>query len=150
MPSRDNKVPVEEIPMPPIEEDDDFADVQPRTASDKKQESMAAEPTPKVLPTAALTFHTDEAEELPLRHSFDWDGKSYKSLTLRRLTLGQVQDFSAKARAEDGIEMVELYAAIANIDVAVARGLKDEDGEALADRCQDFLPRAFRGETESA
>lgn len=136
-PSKD--VDIDEIPMP--------------EGFDTPDESLVVTKPPvaatKVPEIATLDFIDEGVETLPIKHAFRLNGVVVKSLSLRRLTIGQVQKLTEKSRQEDGLDYISIYAEIAGIDEAVARGLKDEDGDALADRCQDFLPRAFRGETQS-
>jgi len=106
--------------------------------------------TPAMPEIAALDFVGDGPDaKVTLSYPFKLDGALIGELEIRRLTLGQVRHLTERARSEDGIDMVDLWAELTGLPAPVIRGLKDEDGEELADAAADFLPRVFRGDQPS-
>jgi len=144
MPKPTKKLEITDIPLPADMEPDETAPVVEPSEEDFEQPKTTA------LPIASLNFLDDEGVLITLKHPFkDGFGNICKEIRCRPLSFGQVQDFTRRAVDEDGIELAELYAAIAGIDLPTLRGLKAEDGEAITDAAQDFLPRAFRGDQKS-
>ncbi|KZM49444.1 phage tail assembly protein [Labrenzia sp. OB1] len=133
-------VPLEEIQMPP---EDLTADL------DNTAAPSALEPAPEVpVDIADLDFQSDPATrlaEVPLSHPFKWSGRTVKSITVRRLTVAKVGQIASKMR--DGkLDLYEIYAAQTGLPAAVLRGLMDDDGDAVSERCLDFFPRVFRAD----
>ena len=150
MPKQTEPLAIEDIPLPP--EDTDFED--PKAGQGARQpapeETEPPRPSSKALPIAELEFLDDEGVVVSLKHPFKFGGRIVKDITCRPLTLGVAQDLTRRSVREDGIELVEIYAVIAGLDVAVLRGIKEDDGRAIVETARDFLPRAFRGDQESA
>lgn len=157
MPPKTKQLPIEDIPLPP--EDPDFGDDDDQTntsqgkiegemggdAADKPLEAAPPPDEPKTLPIKELDFVDDEGEPVLFKHPFRLDGELVKGVFCRPLTLGQVQALSRQANTEEGLEVIEIYALIAGIDVSVLLGLKEVDGDAVVEVARDFLPLAFRG-----
>lgn len=140
-------LPIEDIPLPPDDPDfDEDAKAKSEPAS-QASTSAAAAPTgsPAAFPAAALDFVDDVSVLVPIDGKFRQGGMVVSSFTCRPLTLGKVQELSRRAARDDGIELMEIYAAIAGTDAATLRGLREPDGDKVVEAARDFLPRAFRG-----
>jgi hypothetical protein len=141
---------IEDIPLPPEDPDFEAPETDQGSRKPEPEETEPPQPSAKALPIAELEFLDDDGVVVPLKHPFKLAGRIVNDITCRPLTLGVAQDLTRRSVREDGIELVEIYAVIAGLDVAVLRGMKEDDGRAIVEAARDFLPRAFRGDQESA
>ncbi|PVB59727.1 phage tail assembly protein [Labrenzia sp. 011] len=138
------EVPLEEIPMPP----EALTSELDNAAAAAAPETKPAPPPEAPVDIADLDFLSDPATrlaEIPLSHPFKWCGRTVKSITVRRLTVAKVGQIASRMR--DGkLDLYEIYAAQTGLPAAVLRGLMDDDGDAVSERCLDFFPRVFRAD----
>ncbi len=143
--SRDDpsQVKIEEIPLPPQEMwlELENREAVPAASSELKLEAAEAQ---KPEPELQLEFIGEgHFRVVPLKYGFRLDGAAVSSVTVRRLTIGQV-DILLKRLATTTISTFEIYSEMTSLPVAVLRGLIDEDGDAVTDAAYDFLPRALK------
>lgn len=142
----------EEIPLPPRELWDEFAisggnEVKsPEVPADEVDTVSEVEEAPTV---ATLEFvNSTHQQQVPLKHPFRWKGEVVDVVTVKRLTLGQVDAFVRRA-AKTSFSTFDIYAEMTGLPADVLRGLVDEDGDAVVDVAYDFLPRQLKAESAS-
>ncbi len=135
-------VPLEKIQLPPEELTDELDNAPRGSTAEASQE--------KEVEIAELDFLSDpetRVHRVPIDHAFNWDGKKIDAIYVRRLTVAQVGQLASKLQA--GVsDRYDIYAAQTGLPAAVLRGLMDDDGDAVTEKCQDFFPRAFRADSE--
>lgn len=133
-------VDISEIPLPPEE----LTDALDNTAATDADPAKAQPARPEV---AALDFLSLErlVAVVPLEHPFRLDGQKVREVKVRKLTVAQVAELTARAGAT-GFDLYDVYAVMTGLPAPVLRGLMDDDGEAVIGKAYDFLPRAFRTE----
>ncbi len=109
------------------------------------EEIAAAEPAAKAQPAHATLDFVDPpiAATVDLQYPFRLDGKVIETITIRRLTLGEVGAvIDARGAAAN---RYDCYAVMTGLPAEVLRGLVDVDGEAVVEAAYGFLPRLFLG-----
>ncbi|QFT70681.1 hypothetical protein FIU93_28110 [Labrenzia sp. THAF35] len=135
-------VPLDKIQLPPAELTDEL-DNAPRSSTDETSQEKEVE-------IAELDFLSEpdtRVSRVPLEHAFTWEGKKVDAIYVRRLTVAQVGQLASKLQS-GAFDRYDIYAAQTGFPAAVLRGLMDDDGDAVTERCQDFFPRAFRADSE--
>lgn len=136
-------VKVEEIPLPPPElwnELDNSGDGMAPAPEPEPAKSEAPAPAP----VAVLEFEGDSHKRVvPLKHPFRHNGQRIAEVTVRRMTIGEVDHFIRQSR-DQSFTTFDVYAFQTGLPAEVLRGLIDEDGDAVTDAAFDFLPRAIR------
>jgi hypothetical protein len=137
-------VKIESIPLPPPEMWGQL---------DNSTTDIAAE-TGAETPVAPLTpvgyFGNIGRKDVPLKGSYvNPDGTRLVAVTIRRLTLGEVQDLLAKTSGKP-LLIMDIYAEMTGLTVEALRGLDDDDGVAVTDEAYDFLPRRFKTDDGSS
>lgn len=142
----------EEIPLPPREMWDDLMNQKteqpeaPDLIASKADASPAAD---EVATVATLEFvNSTHQQQVLLKHPFRWKGEVVNVVTVKRLTLGQVDAFVRRA-AKTSFSTFDIYAEMTGLPADVLRGLVDEDGDAVVDVAYDFLPRQLKAESVS-
>lgn len=131
-----SRVAFEEIPLPP-------RDMWGDATAPESAPTPASDPAP-VLPAQAevLAFiGGSHMRTVPLKHAFCWGDRLVDAVTVRRLTLGELEALLGR---NANVSLIEVYALMAGLPVGVLRGLIDEDGDAVTDAAYDFLPRSLR------
>jgi hypothetical protein len=133
-------VDISEIPLPPEE----LTDALDNTPATEAAEGKAQPAPPQV---AELDFLSLEklVAIVPLDHPFRLDGRKVCEIRVRKLTVAQVAELTARA-GSTGFDLYDVYAVMTGLPAPVLRGLVDDDGEAVIGKAYDFLPRAFRTE----
>ncbi len=135
----------EEIPLPPR---DMWGDSAPATV--EADAGLPARPPEEIQDVAELEFvDGSHQKSVPLKYPFRLNGREVKVVTVRRLTLGQVDAFIRRAAAAS-FSTFDIYAEMTGLPAPVLRGLIDEDGNAVVDAAYDFLPRALKAESASS
>lgn len=135
----------EEIPLPPRDMWGDSA-----TAAVEADADLPAKPPEEIQDVAELEFvDASHQKSVPLKYPFRLNGREVKVVTVRRLTLGQVDAFIRRAAASS-FSTFDIYAEMTGLPAPVLRGLIDEDGNAVVDAAYDFLPRALKAESASS
>lgn len=135
-------VPLDKIQLPPAELTDEL-DNAPRGSTDETAQEKEVE-------IAELDFLSDpktRVHRVPIDHAFNWDGKKIDAIYVRRLTVAQVGQLASKLQGR-AFDRYDIYAAQTGLPAAVLRGLLDDDGDAVTEKCQDFFPRVFRADSE--
>lgn len=141
----------EEIPLPPREMWDEVTNLEPQQREAGLVISKAdTPPEAEELPAVArLEFvNSTHQQEVPLKYPFKWKGQVVAVVTVKRLTLGQVDIFVRRA-AKTSFSTFDIYAEMTGLPAEVLRGLVDEDGDAVVDVAYDFLPRQLKAESAS-
>ena len=90
---------------------------------------------------------------MPLEWPVEWNGRTYESVTLRRLTVAEVAAFveSLKDLPEGAKIRWPIFCDEngAPMPPEVMDALDADDSDALDKAALDFLPRRFRGEPEA-
>ena len=128
---------VEEIPLPP---EALWAEL-----DNSDQAKVADTPSPKPAAPAddriVLEFLAgDISKVVPLSYPFRFEGKEVREITVRRLSLGDVQALLRKHTGQSWT-LVDIYAEMTGFPAPVLRGMMDEDGTAVTDAAYDFLPQ---------
>lgn len=140
---------LEEIELPP---QDKWAELMAGTAAEKvaNVNAVTVPAVPVVEPdkpeVAVLEFVANK-KVIPLAWPFLWEGKEVSEITIRRLTLGEVQEIVSKPAGQK-LLMYDLYAIMSGLPAKVLRGLDDDDGRTVTDAAYDFLPRSLRMEDD--
>lgn len=154
MPKKTEKMPVEEIPLPPDDPDfDEAVEDGEAVGATGQEDAPAASPEPDPEPDLDyhdLDFEDDGRVRVPLKRSFRRDGEPVKEVYCDHLPLGAVINLTRRSRRPNGIERADIYAAIAGMEVEEFLGLKDVDGYAVMEAAEPFMPRAFRGDPKAA
>ncbi|EFO31688.1 conserved hypothetical protein [Roseibium sp. TrichSKD4] len=98
--------------------------------------------------TEQLEFLSDETsrfQNVPLDHPFKRGGETVKSIPVRKLTGGEVEDLVRKAGGD--LSFYKVYEAQTGYPEAVLRGLQEEDWHLVKEACTDFFPRSLRAES---
>lgn len=90
-----------------------------------------------------LEENSDVLRNIPLKFPFNWQGNPVRTISVRRLTTGEVGNIIDK-RPADVPDNFDIYGAMTGLPASVLRGLISDDGELVAEACYDFLPRYFR------
>lgn len=142
----------EEIPLPPRELWEELTNDDPALPEAKDLTASEATSSPEAdeMPAVAtLEFvNSTHQQKVPLKHPFRWKGQVVDFITVKRLTLGQVDIFVRRA-AKTSFSTFDIYAEMTGLPADVLRGLVDEDGDAVVDVAYDFLPRPLKAETAS-
>lgn len=142
----------EEIPLPPRELWEELSNGEPAQLEANELTASKAVTLPEaddLPPVATLEFvNSAHQQEVPLKHPFKWKGRVVDVVTVKRLTLGQVDIFVRRA-AKTSFSTFDIYAEMTGLPADVLRGLVDEDGDAVVDVAYDFLPRQLKAESAS-
>ncbi|MDM9647763.1 hypothetical protein [Rhizobium sp. S163] len=135
----------ESIPLPPREM---WADLDNTGGS--KDEAPAAETGVVAVPSVPVRYFGNISRtEVPLEHSYVMpDGSLLTSVTVRRLTLGEVQDLLHRTAGQT-LPLIEIYAEMTGLPADAIRGLDDDDGITVTGAAYDFLPRRFKDDASS-
>lgn len=140
--SKDNPsdVKLEDIPLPPealwkeLDNSDQVAPKQP----------TAAPPVETTDDRIVLQFLAgDTSKTVPLAYPFLFEGSEVREITVRRLSLGDVQTLLRKY-AGKSYTLIDIYAEMSGLPAPVLRALIDEDGTAVTEAAYDFLPLRLR------
>ena len=137
--SRDDPtdVTVEEIPLPPPEM---WAELE------NSGKPAAAEPVPPAPRVSRLieqlAFVAAPAVTVPLQYPFVREGRAVDSITVRRLTVGEVGDVLDSLPPD--FDNHDIYAVMTGLPAPALRGLVDVDGDKVMAVAYDFLPLVFR------
>lgn len=137
--SRDDPtdIKVEEIPLPPPEMWGELEN------SGKPAPTEAAAPVPRVSrPIERLAFVAAPTVTVPLQYPFVREGGTVDSITVRRLTVGEVGDVLDSLPPD--FDNHDIYAVMTGLPAPVLRGLVDVDGDKVMAVAYDFLPLVFR------
>lgn len=135
-------VPLEKIQLPPAELTDELDNTPLDATAETSQE--------KEVEIAELDFLSEpetRVSRVPIDHAFNWEGKKIDAIYVRRLTVAQVGQLASKLQGR-AFDRYDIYAAQTGLPAAVLRGLLDDDGDAVTEKCQDFFPRVFRADSE--
>lgn len=143
--SKDNPkdVKVESIPLPPQSMWSELDNSVPTEPAESQVEIEASAPVVSV----ALTGEREI--DVPLSFPFPYGDRQVTKITVRRLTLGEVQDL-LRERTGKTLTTIDIYAKMTGYPVDVLRSLDDDDGHELFEKAYDFLPRRFREEVASS
>lgn len=141
---------ISEIPMPETELTEDLVESldnapdagQGTTGKSGRTEEKAEAPAPDVATLDFLSPAESREGLVKLNHPFKLDGEPVTEMPVRRLTVAEVGQIVTNA-GSGSLDYYDIYAAQTGFPAAVLRGLMDDDGKAVADRCRDFFPRAF-------
>lgn len=132
-------VPVSDITLPPENLVDEL-----------DNQSGTEDVAPRQVEVATLDFCGDALpwQAFPLTYPFRWQGERVDTVTVRQLTTAQmgqiVGRFSATGRGPD---LMDIYAEMCGLPVAVLRALPATDGDPILDKAWDFLPPSLRPAT---
>lgn len=98
---------------------------------------------PLTFAAAASRFETKMLE-----HPFTFDGKTYESVTIRRMNAGEVETL-VKSVAENP-EISWFDYPMFDVPASVLREIDGDDGLQIKGAVNRFLPRLFRGAEETA
>jgi len=147
------EVKVEEIPLPPSELWGDLDNGNADVTSASQTTTVGINAAPMDIEEeaiVALDFVANSHRRIiSLKYPFRLNGKVVEAITVRRLLIGEVDNFLRKT-AREKLSTFDVYAYMAGLPASVLRGLIDEDGDAVTDAAYDFLPRALKGETVSS
>jgi hypothetical protein len=132
---------VEVIPLPPPEM---WAELNNAPATPAVASAAAPErPEPPHREEEQLDFVEDPSVVIPLKFPFRRQGIVVSSITVRRLTIGQVSGLVT--RIGDGeISTFDIYSEMTRQPAAVLRGLVSEDGTEVSNVAYGFLPPSLR------
>lgn len=131
-----------DIPLPPAHLVDEL---------DNQGAAGDVEPSERAAEVATLDFFGDELPEWthPLRFKFRWEGRPVTEITVRQLNVAQMGAIFQRARAAGRApDLYEVYAEMTGLPAKVLRALKAVDGDAVTEKCWDFLPPSLRPATE--
>lgn len=132
---------IEELELPPEEM---WAALNNTAAANVNvDKAQAPAPAPEPRPEVAKLQFIGNTKVVPLAFPFIWNGETVSEITIRRLTLGQVQEVLSSPAGEKFL-MLELYAIMIGLPAAVLRGLDDDDAREVTGAAYDFLPRSLR------
>ncbi len=104
-----------------------------------------AEPAAVSEPAAPVHVRAaDRAEAVPLEWPLHYDGKTVDSVTVKRLTTGEIADFIEQNGATTNWRDFPMF----DQPPAVLRALDDDDAENVLTVFNRFLPRRFRAGPE--
>lgn len=132
------KIGFEEIPLPPKE--------MWTQAAMETDAVIAAEPAHVAPAVESLRLDfvgAAHSKSVPLKYPFRLEGAVIDQITVRRLTIGELEVLVSGA---NGLSYMAVYAVMTGLPVEVLRGLIDEDGDAVTEAAYDFLPRRLRME----
>lgn len=133
------EVPVEAIPLPPEALTDELDNAAP-VPSEQTNE-------PEVAHLDFVSPEGDRICDVPLQHAFRLDGKTISSVRVRRLTVAEVGRI-VRNMSKPGWDRYEIYSAQTGLPAPVLRGLLDDDGDKVTEKCADFFPHFFRTDSE--
>lgn len=134
----------EEIPLPPR---DMWGDSVTAASGASTEATSAVVTTGPDREIEKLDFLLEESSDvlrnIPLKFPFNWQGNPVRTISVRRLTTGEVGNIidNRPANVPDNFD---IYGAMTGLPASVLRGLISDDGELVAEACYDFLPRYFR------
>jgi len=138
-----NHVKVEEISLPPPEM---WAELNNASAKAPAPEaSVSVEQKPR--DEEVLEFVSDPFVVVPLKFPFRFRGAVVDSVTVRRLTIGQVSSLVGRVGGGE-VSTFDIYAQMTALPAPVLRGMISDDGTAVTNVAYGFLPRSLRGEDE--
>ncbi|WP_336801726.1 phage tail assembly protein [Kaistia sp. MMO-174] len=92
----------------------------------------------------AFDREAERFETVPLDWPVTIDGVRYESVTVRRMTVGEIGDFLLAMAKSDGERLrFPMY----DVSDAVLERLDADDGDKIEEAVQRFLPRRFRTAT---
>ncbi|APO76119.1 Mu-like prophage FluMu protein [Rhizobium etli 8C-3] len=124
-------------------------------ALDNRSAPMQPEPKPADAgPDKAQIIHafinpSARSRTIPLVYPFTLNGEDVREVTVRRLTLGEVQDLLARTSGA-ALTAMDIYAEMTGLTAEILRGLDDEDGTAVTDAAYDFFPPRLRPDSASS
>ncbi len=108
---------------------------------------MPAKSDPSTATVAAPTPIFDDAatrfEVVSLDHPFTLDGVRHDKVTVRRMTAGEVRNWTTKLQAGEPIKFPMF-----DVPDVVIDALDADDGERVDAAVERFLPRRFRAKTD--
>lgn len=141
----DEEPEVEEIPLPPRElwaelDNSGQATVEKVAPVAAPAVQQADQPKAEV---AKLDFSAGRSEVIGLDYPFTWEGREITEVTVRRLTVGEVNTLLDRVATEK-IRTMDIFAIMCGLPAAVLRGLDDDDGRRVMEVANRFLPRVLR------
>lgn len=139
---------IEEIPLPPEHlwsELDNSGQVAAPAAAGTPAAAGAAPPPAREIARLDFSGAKLPVRLIPLEYGFTHAGARVASVTVRRLSIGEVGDL-IDSLPPGRVDNFDIYAAMTGLPAPVLRGLVDVDGERVTEACYDFLPRVFRPE----
>ncbi|ACE99252.1 hypothetical protein Rpal_0693 [Rhodopseudomonas palustris TIE-1] len=102
----------------------------------------AAEASKPALPplVAALGFRGERSKSVTLAHPFTFEGCEISEVTVRRLTMMQVDNLVTARRHDD---LYEVFSEMTGLPASVLRGMDCDDGDRIIAEGKDFLPRTI-------
>ncbi|NEW96904.1 phage tail assembly protein [Rhodopseudomonas sp. BR0G17] len=89
---------------------------------------------------AVLGFRADRTKSVTLAHPFTFDGLEVSEVTVRRLTMMQVDNLVTDRRHDD---LYEVFSEMTGLPAPVLRGMDCDDGDRIIAEGKDFLPRTI-------
>ena len=140
--SQNLDVPLDKIQLPPAELTDELDNTPLADPAEATQEKE-----PEIADLDFLSDPETRVARVPLVHAFNWQGKKIDAIYVRRLTVAQVGQLASKLQG-GAFDRYDIYAAQTGLPAHILRGLLDDDGDAVTEKCQDFFPRVFRADSE--
>ncbi|OCP17426.1 MULTISPECIES: hypothetical protein [unclassified Ensifer] len=145
-----SKVEIEEIPLPPQEMWGELNNTESSTSAPSVTVEEFASSAGPVASEAILDFvGSNHIRTVQLAHKFRFNGELVETVTIKRLTIGQVSTF-IQEHADKPFTTFDVYAVMTGLSASVLRGLIDEDGDLVTDAAYSFLPLALRPDAEPA
>ena len=82
-------------------------------------------------------------KKVPFIWGYEHEGQTYKAVTVRRMTVAEVEAFVEAAKAEGAKAELPMF----DVPQAVIDALMPDDSAAVNEIVRDFLPRALRPAT---
>jgi len=140
-------VKVEHIPLPPKEMWAELDNSVEQSAAPVERKTVS----PAARPIERLAFAEPPRVTVPLQYPFNHPVLGYvTTIHVHRLTVGEVGELLDARQNSPSPDNFDIYAAQTGIPAPILRGLIDVDGEEVADKCYDFLPRVFRPTTPAS
>lgn len=102
---------------------------------------------------AAPRFVDEERrrEVVPLLHPFEFEGRIWSEITVRRPTAAMVRDWTRRVLAakEAGVDTSDIPAPVFDAPDAVVNFVDPDDDDRLEEVARRFLPRRFLADPES-
>ncbi|CDZ45604.1 hypothetical protein [Neorhizobium galegae] len=137
-------VKIEEIPLPPIEM---WGELDNSQGSAVTAPAAPASSEQRVREEEQLDFVDDPSVVIPLKFPFRRQGIVISSITVRRLTIGQVSGLVTRIGGGE-ISTFDIYSVMTGQPAAVLRGLVSEDGTEVSNVAYGFLPPSLRAGDE--
>ena len=138
----------EEIELPP----QDMWPQLDNSGSGKPAESApAVAAAPATVPiaradVAELQFVGPRSTRVTLEYPFNWEGARVDEISVRRLTLAEVETIARRRSSGNKMTTMDIYSVMTGLPATVLYGLDDDDGQRLTDVAFGFLPRSLRPE----